>query len=192
MLALQRRRTLVQGLAALVRLRDPAGAAPLLEELRASAGEAPWWTGVADEVEAHLLVGLLHEGQGDRTAASAELLAGLAAADLRRSTISNDELRTAVSGQVVVADLVRTASRVALDDGRPAEAAELAMRGQARALVDLVSGAATHVAKDAGPGRRHSRTSTPRWPTGEGRTPPSRPRAAGSSSRSLPRPVPRP
>ena len=39
MLALQRRRTLVQGLAALVRLRDPAGAAPLLEELRASAGD---------------------------------------------------------------------------------------------------------------------------------------------------------
>ena len=31
---------------------------------------------------------------------------------------------------------------MALDDGRAAEAAELAMRGQARALVDLVSGAA--------------------------------------------------
>ncbi len=142
MLALQRRRALVQGLAALVRLRDPAGAAPLLVELRASAGDAPWWTGVADEVEAHLMVGLLHEGLGDPTAASTELRAGLAAADLRRSTISNDELRTAVSGQVVVADLVRVAARVALADGRPEEAAELAMRGQARALVDLVSGAA--------------------------------------------------
>ena len=150
MLALQRRRALVQGLAALVRLRDPAGAAPLLEELRASAGDAPWWTGVADEVEAHLMVGLLLEGQGDLTGASVELLAGLAAADLRRSTISNDELRTAVSGQVVVADLVRAAARVALDDGRPKEAAEIAMRGQARALVDLVSGAA---ARRRGPAR---------------------------------------
>jgi CHAT domain-containing protein len=39
-----------------------------------------------------------------------------------------------------VADLVRAAARVALDDGRAADAAELAMRGQARALVDLVSG----------------------------------------------------
>ncbi|HET7800407.1 MAG TPA: hypothetical protein VFL38_08290, partial [Humibacillus xanthopallidus] len=142
MLALQRRRLLLQGFSALVRLRDPDRAAPLLAELEASAGGAPWWSGVADEVEARLAAGLLREGQGDRTAASAELLAGLRAADLRRSTVSDDELRTAVSGQVVVADLVRTAARVALDDGRPAEAAELAMRGQARALVDLVSGGA--------------------------------------------------
>ncbi|GAA2152469.1 CHAT domain-containing protein [Humibacillus xanthopallidus] len=142
MLALQRRRLLLQGFSALVRLREPDRAAPLLAELEASAGGAPWWSGVADEVEARLAAGLLREGQGDRTAASAELLAGLRAADLRRSTISDDELRTAVSGQVVVADLVRTAARVALDDGRPAEAAELAMRGQARALVDLVSGGA--------------------------------------------------
>jgi CHAT domain-containing protein len=151
MLALQRRRTLLQGLAALVRLRDPARAAPLLEDLQASAGEAPWWSGVADEVDARLAVGMLREGQGDRAAASAELLAGLRAADLRRSTISNDELRTAVSGQVVVADLVRTAARVALDDGRPVEAAALAMRGQARALVDLVSGAAARRRGTRGP-----------------------------------------
>ncbi len=112
-------------------------------------------------------MGLLHEGQGDRTAASAELLAGLAAADLRRSTISNDELRTAVSGQVVVADLVRTASRVALDDGRAAEAAELAMRGQARALVDLVSGAAARRRTCSGVVGAAVvaavRRSTPRW-----------------------------
>ncbi|TQM57796.1 CHAT domain-containing protein [Humibacillus xanthopallidus] len=139
MLELQRRRILLQGFSALVRLRDPDRAAPLLADLEASARDAPWWSGIADEVEARLAAGLLKEGQGDRAAASVELLAGLRAADLRRSTISDDELRTAVSSQVVVADLVRTAARVALDDGRPAEAAELAMRGQARALVDLVS-----------------------------------------------------
>lgn len=139
---LERRRLAYRSFSALVRLRDPARAAPLLAELEQQGAGQAWWADVATEWEAQLSLGLLREQQGRLSEAAAAYQAGIAVAEARRASVSGDELRAALGGEVVTADLYRAASRVALRRGDAGAGFELAVRGQSRALVDLVSSAA--------------------------------------------------